>query len=262
MLNLRQLAKDRWLTQNDLCGILGVTQSKISVLMNHPERIRPEIIERLSAHFGADVVAQYMTSPIAPAVQSSEACRECDGGELIEVGGIPILSEEVATKPEQDIRKYIEECSSELEQVNPNELLKRADLAEKILHTSMLPTFQPEDIVFIRFIPSQMEIVDGNTYYIDSKKYPTLIRRIKVLNNGSLRLIAQNKQFADITIHRDDINNIGAIVGMLRMNFGNQYDEIEALRTQKDEALAHRDAQMDKIIENQSKLIDFITKTK
>ena len=146
--------------------------------------------------------------------------------------------------------------------MNPNELLKRADLAEKILHTSMLPTFQPEDIVFIRFIPSQMEIVDGNTYYIDSKKYPTLIRRIKVLGDGSLRLIAQNKQFADITIHRDDINNIGAIVGMLRMNFGNQYDEIEALRTQKDEALAHRDAQMDKIIENQSKLIDFITKTK
>ena len=83
-----------------------------------------------------------------------------------------------------------------------------------------------------------------------------------MLGDGDLRLIAQNKQFADITIHRDDINNIGAIVGMLRMNFGNQYDEIEALRTQKDEALAHRDAQMDKIIENQSKLIDFITKTK
>lgn len=262
MVNIKRLMRDNSITQRTMAEIMGCTQSEVSFFANGKRELGKKHIDALVSHFGETVINRYMALSITPIVQSSECCRECDGGELIEVDGIPILSEEVATQPEQDIRKYIEECSSELEQVNPNELLKRADLAEKILHTSMLPTFQPEDIVFIRFIPSQMEIVDGNTYYIDSKKYPTLIRRIKVLEEGNLRLTAQNKQFADIVIHRDDINNIGAIVGMLRMNFGNQYDEIEALRAQKDEALAHRDTQMDKIIENQSKLIDYITKTK
>ena len=46
------------------------------------------------------------------------------------------------------------------------------------------------------------------------------------------------------------------------MNFSDQYSELENLRRKTDEAMERRNDQMDKILEQQSKLIDFITKTK
>lgn len=270
MLNLKRLAKDRWLTQHDMAKILGVAQSKVSELMNRPERIKPDIIEQLNAHFGEDVVKAYMVDDEAFTAQTREATVTIiDPSTLAEIKkdireeeAIPMLPAEIAIEPEQNIREYISEMGSELEQINPSQLLNRAQVAERILHTSMFPTFQPEDIVFIRFIPHGMEIVDGNIYYIDSKNYPTLIRKIKIVDDKRLRLIAQNRQFADIIINRSDINNLGSIVGMLRMNFGNQYDELEEMRTRKDNHLERMMEMVERQNEQQGKLIDFITKNR
>lgn len=207
-------------------------------------KLKPRHILALQKHYGNDVVDKYAKY------------RGDIKAELIEA--IPILPSEIATEPEQDIRAYIESSGSELERVNPTQLLRHADVAEKILHTSMFPTFQPEDIVFVRFIPHAMQIVDGNTYYIDSKTYPTLIRRVKLEGDSHLRLIAQNKQFADILMPRSDINNLGSIVGLLRMNFGNQYDEMEELRHKKDSHLERMMEMLERSAEQQSKLIDHI----
>ena len=59
---------------------------------------------------------------------------------------------------------------------------------------------------------------------------------------------------------RGDILNIGTIVGLLRMNFGNQYDEIEAVRRKKDEHLERMMDMLERKEDQQSKLIDYITK--
>ena len=207
-------------------------------------KLKPRHIIALQKHYGVEVVDRYAKYKGGVKTEITEA--------------IPMLPSEIATEPEQDIRAYIESSGSELERVNPTQLLRHADVAEKILHTSMFPTFQPEDIVFVRFIPHAMQIVDGNTYYIDSKTYPTLIRRVKLEGDSHLRLIAQNKQFADILMPRADINNLGAIVGLLRMNFGNQYDEMEELRHKKDSHLERMMEMLERSAEQQSKLIDHI----
>lgn len=174
----------------------------------------------------------------------------------------PILPEDVAIKPNTDIREYINDNIGELEHINPSQMLSHADMAERILRTSMMPTFQPDDIVFVRFLQDKMKIVDGDIYYIDSKNRPTMIRQVKFTEEGKLRLIAQNPQYGDIIMCRDEINNIAIIVGLLRMNFSDQYSELENLRRKNDQAMERRNDQMDKILEQQSKLIDFITKTK
>jgi hypothetical protein len=44
------------------------------------------------------------------------------------------------------------------------------------------------------------------------------------------------------------------------MNFGNQYDEIEAVRRKKDEHLERMMDMLERKEDQQSKLIDFITK--
>ena len=266
MVDIKRLIFDRSLNQRTLAQILGCQQSEVSLFANRKRSMSETQVEALVAHFGKETIEAYTTpdAPIAPITQPATVTifdpttvaemKE----ELIEEEAIPMLPSEIATEPEQDIRAYIESSGSELERVNPTQLLRHADVAEKILHTSMFPTFQPEDIVFVRFIPHAMQIVDGNTYYIDSKTYPTLIRRIKLEGDSHLRLIAQNKQFADILMPRTDINNLGAIVGLLRMNFGNQYDEMEELRHKKDSHLERMMEMLERSAEQQSKLIDHI----
>lgn len=268
MINLKQLIFDKGLNQCDLANILGISQSLVSKIIRG-ERGMPEYyIERLTTHFGSDVLNKYNTpdAPFEPISQDAtvtiltpELINEVKA-ELSETESFPMLPEEVSIKPNTDIREYIAENSSELEHVNPSQMLSRADMAERILRTSMMPTFQPDDIVFVRFLQDKMKIVDGDIYYIDSKNRPTMIRQVKFTEEGKLRLIAQNPQYGDIIMCRDEINNIAIIVGLLRMNFSDQYSELENLRRKNDQAMERRNDQMDKILEQQSKLIDFITK--
>lgn len=274
MVNFKQLMFDKGLNQNDLAQIWGVSQSLVSKAIRGERGIPSYYIEKLIEHFGEDVINQY-TLPDKPfegisreatvtilSRETVEEVRKDIEEEIEEVESFPVLPEEVATKPGVDIREYIEESGSELERINPSRMLQHADMAERILRTSMLPTFQPDDIVFVRFLQDKMKIVDGDTYYIDSKNRPTMIRQIKFEENNKLRLIAKNEQYGDIVMDRGDINNVAIIVGLLRMNFSDQYTELEALRRK-------RDNQLDRVLEvveqqsvQQGKLIDFITQNK
>lgn len=174
------------------------------------------------------------------------------------IESFPMLPEEVAEEANTNIEEFIEENSSELERVNPSSKLSSANAAERILRTSMMPTFQPEDIVFVRFLPDRMKLCDGDIYYLNCKNRPTMIRRVKFEPDNRLRLIAQNPQYGDVVISREDIINVGTIVGMLRLTFGDQYSEIEAMRRQKDEQIENRSKQVDNILEMQRELISEI----
>lgn len=186
----------------------------------------------------------------------SKIGNDCEEAEVME--SFPILPEVVAESRDTNIEAYIEENSSELERVNPSSLLSASHAAERILRTSMLPTFQPEDIVFVRFLPDRMKLCDGDIYYLNCTNRPTMIRRIKFEPDNRLRLVAQNPQYGDVIISREDIINVGTIVGMLRLTFGDQYSEIEAIRRQKDEQIENRSKQVDNMLEMQRELISEI----
>lgn len=165
----------------------------------------------------------------------STSITPSEDADIIE--SFPMLPEEVAGEANTNIEEFIEENSFELERVNPSSKLSSANVAERILRTSMMPTFQPEDIVFVRFLTDRMKLCDGDIYYLNCKNRPTMIRRIKFEHDNRLRLIAQNPQYGDVIVLREDIINVGTIVGLLRMTFGDQYAEIEAVRRQKDEQI-------------------------
>jgi hypothetical protein len=238
----------------DIAQIIG---EDIEYLRRCNNKLFPRHIMRLQDRFGDALIDKY--AKFSNAIEA----------EIIE--SFPVLPEEVTTSPNTDILKYVEENGSELETINPSQLLNDAkvDVAERIKRTSMLPTFQPEDTVFIRFIKDKMKIVDGETYYLDCKNRPTMIRLVKFEPDGKLRLIAKNSQYGDIVIERTDIINIGVVVALFRMTFGDQYSELEALRREKEAERDRKDSQIDKMLEmmekrdeQQSKLIDFITKDK
>ena len=190
------------------------------------------------------------------AISKMETTTDCEEAEVME--SFPMLPEVVAESRDTNIEAYIEENSSELERVNPSSLLSASHAAERILRTSMLPTFQPEDIVFVRFLPDRMKLCDGDIYYLNCTNRPTMIRRIKFEPDNRLRLVAQNPQYGDVIISREDIINVGTIVGMLRLTFGDQYSEIEAIRRQKEEQIERRSEQIDNMLDMQRELISEI----
>jgi phage repressor protein C with HTH and peptisase S24 domain len=164
---------------------------------------------------------------------------------------IPIVPSEVSGEMGIDIRKYVEKNADELDSIDPTKLLKNPDIAEQVAGTSMLPTFAPGDVVFIKFLPDKAKIIDGKTYYFDLRTLPTMIRKVKFEQGDRLRLVAKNPAFADIIINRSDILNIGRVIGMFRQTFGDQYDEIEEVRRRKD-------GQIDKLIDQNAKALESI----
>lgn len=250
--DIEALMKEQGVT---IASLAATINESVDYIRSCGNKLYPHHILLLQGRFGDEVVDRY-----AKYSNVMEA-------EIIE--SFPVLPEEVTTSPNTDIVKYVEENGSELETINPNQLLNDAkvDVAERIKRTSMLPTFQPDDTVFIRFIKDKMKIVDGETYYLDCKNRPTMIRLVKFEPDGKLRLIAKNSQYGDILIERTDIINIGVVVALFRMTFGDQYSEIEAIRREKEAERAKKDSQIDKMLEmmqvqgeQQSKLIDYITK--
>lgn len=171
---------------------------------------------------------------------------------------IPIVPSEIADERGVDIREYVEHNADELEHIDPTKLLRNPDLAEQISGTSMLPTFAPNDVVFVKFLPDRAKIIDGKTYYFDLATLPTMIRKVKFEGCEKLRLIAKNPAFADIIINRSDVLNVGKVIGMFRQSFGDQYDEIEEVRRRKDEQINTMIKQSGELIEQNGQALKII----
>ncbi len=219
------------LTAPQIAAVIGESTDYIYKCNN---KLFPRHLMKLQDRFGDAVVDRH-----AKYVKTVEV-------EVVE--SFPVLPEAVAIKPNTDLKEYIEENSSELEQVNPGQLLRSADMAERILRNSMYPTFVPGDIVFVQFLDEESKMNDGEIYYIKSRTRTSMIRQVKFEEGGKIRLIAQNERYADVIMPRCDIINVGTVVGMLRLTFGDQYSEMENLRRTKEE-------QLNRFIDMQSEMV-------
>lgn len=279
ILNFKQFMFDKSLRQHDLAQILGESQSVISMFVNGKRIPMKRHLELLEKEFGADVIAQYMVDEeryhdiisrqVPATIVPAEVVEEIKE-EVAQAESVPILSEDLSTATDIDIRSYIDENGDELERINPSQLLQQADLAERVMRTSMLPTFAPGDIIFIRFMKDKTKLIDGETYYFDLKSLPTMIRKIKI-EGEKLRLIAQNPNFGDIITTRADIVSVAKIVGLLRMTFTDFYSDIDEARKQKEVQISNmiesHTTQVDSLIkeiskigERENRLIDILEK--
>lgn len=207
-------------TPENFANIIG---ENVDYVRSCNGKLLPRHIIKLQDHYGNAVVDRYTKYATTHEVEVVES--------------FPVLPEAVAIKPNTDLKEYIEENSSELEQVNPGQLLRSADMAERILRNSMYPTFVPGDIVFVQFLDEESKMNDGEIYYIKSRTRTSMIRQVKFEEGGKIRLIAQNERYADVIMPRCDIINVGTVVGMMRLTFGDHYSEMENLRRTKEEQL-------------------------
>lgn len=262
MFDLRKFAFDHKLQQAALVEVLGIAQSQVSNMMNGIRKVRLEHIAKLRAEYG-DIVDKYITSDdsltprtatMAPYPTPQEVMKTQNNvvtdaesvdlsvlpvevveelkAEVKSEEAVPIISPQVAACDNCDIGEYLEE-DNELDHFIPSNMTKDVDGAEIVRKTSMLPTFAPNDVVFIKLIKDKSRITDGGTYYFKLRKRATMIRQVKI-NGKELRLIAQNPQFGDVITSFDDVINVASIEGLYRKNIVTQYGDIEALRRKKD----------------------------
>ena len=281
--NFKQFMFDKSLVQNDLAQILGESQSVISLFVNGKRIPMKRHMDKLVEKFGAEVIEQYQIDieqyrdiigkPTAATIVPAEVVEEIKEevqAEIVAAESIPIIREDIALVSDINIKEYVEENGDELERINPSQMLQQADLAEKVMRTSMLPTFAPGDIVFIRFMKDKTKLVDGETYYFDLRSFPTMIRKVKI-EGDKLRLIAQNPNFGDIITTRADIVSVAKIVGLLRMTFTDFYSDIDEARKQKEVQISNmiesHTTQVDSLIkeiskigERENRLIDILEK--
>ena len=284
MANLKLFRKQNNLTQDELGEYLGIKKSFISRIENGFHKLPHEKLSKLLENNLGWNVSALLTSNESEEVYSTstgfesivpaevvEEIKEEVAQEVAQAESVPILSEDLTTATDINIRSYIEENGDELERINPSQMLQQADLAEKVMRASMLPTFAPGDIVFIRFMKDKAKLIDGDTYYFDLKSLPTMIRKVKFEDDNKLRLIAQNPAYADIVTDRANIVSVARIVGLLRLTFTDFYSDVEEARKRKDEQitdLIHTHAtQVDKFIDSiqearkcEQRLIDILEK--
>ena len=263
-MNVRQIREKLKITQATLADMCGVTSRTIQNWENG--QTIPESMLRLLEKISAEgETASCNSEPNAIPIYGVQA--NIDNGTLhphdpepipANAEIIPIVPSEVSGEMGIDIRKYVEKNADELDSIDPTKLLKNPDIAEQVAGTSMLPTFAPGDVVFVKFLPDKAKIIDGKTYYFDLKTMPTMVRKVKFEQGDRLRLVAKNPAFADIIINRCDILNIGRVIGMFRQTFGDQYDEIEEVRRRKDEQISTMIKQSGDLIEQNSQALKII----
>lgn len=268
MLNLRQLAKDRWLTQMDICEILGVTQSKVSILMNHPERIRPEIMEKLKAHFGEEVINSYMIpdkryegvqQSATVSILTPEAVEEIKQ-EVRDEAAIPMVSNAILSQRTIDVYKYIQVNGSELSSIDPRALVDGAEFAMEILKDSMVPDFAIGDIVFLQFLPETAKLHSGGVYFIDTPAYAGMIRDV-FIEGSKITLRPRNPKYSDIVFDAEvDTYRAANIIGFFRRNFNSSFSYLQRIYDQKDAQIHRMIEVVERQAEQQSKLIDLLTK--
>lgn len=227
-------------TPENFANIIG---EDIDFVRNCKGRLLSRHILKLQEFYGTEVVDRYAKYAKTVEVEVVEA--------------FPVVTEAVNADPNTSIEKVIEEDGAELEHINPNHLLRnlKVDAAELVKSTSMLPTYQPNDWVFVKLIKDKLKITDGNIYYINCRNRPTMIRLVKFEGADKLRLIAQNSRYGDIVINREDIIDIGTCEALFRMTFGDQYSELETLRRQKDMQIEERNTQINGFIDMQREMI-------
>lgn len=206
MLNIKKLAYDHDLDQISLAEIMECTQPTVSHYYNGKRDISRPHLKKLVAHFGEDVVAQYIVSEEEFFAQARYNIRTGNVGgnvvagnnnrvgcsdqkhedvETIEEDAI-VISEPVIVppaimqRPDTDAKKWVKsrEAQTNADRLQISSILKATDMVWRVEDEAMRPTLFMGEYVLIKEMDDHAQVVDGRVYAIDTKYHGNLIRRV------------------------------------------------------------------------------------
>lgn len=246
ILNYKELRRRLGISLTDLVSVLGVNQPTISALETGRKDTTQRHIDLLVAKYG-DIVLRYVYEG-----ESSSICPVCadriEDAEVIEE--IPYTPKDVVESREIDLQKAVEGRSERVEHKNLIDLLQPFDYIQPVISAAMAPFFKVGDLLFLRFLPKDAELIDGEVYSIDTMKYGCILQRVKLEGEGLYRLKATNTGFDDILIHSEEIRSVALVIHLLRTGFSPAYDLADTFNASAQN--------MNRILDAQDKLIEEI----
>lgn len=236
MLNIKKLAYDHDLDQISLAEIMECTQPTVSHYYNGKRDISRPHLKKLVAHFGEDVVAQYIVSEEEFFAQARYNIRTGNVGgnvvagnnnrvgvpepknedvEVIATIEVPYVSEDLAAKPNTDVRALVRD--HKVERVNVMELLGAFDFVQPVFRPAMSPLYNRGDLLFLRYLHlTNDDIIPDGEYLVDTKKYGSMLGHIHDEGDGSMTISYVNPLYSPLNIRKEDTASIAIVVNHLR----------------------------------------------
>jgi hypothetical protein len=240
-----------------MADILGITQSKVSDLMNRPERIRPEIIDKLVEHFGQEVIDAYTTpdKPIEGIAREStvsildpstveeirEEVKEEVMAEVIKT--TVVLPAEVIRDPDIDIKAELKAGNLQEYAKPTQDILPANHIKVYTYCDDMEPEIRAGEPVLVQLLPAGIPIVPGDMYFVDMPSGGK-IRYIEKEEDGKLYLKARNASYGDIVIERDKVQSLSTVMMILRTPRSMSMKEATA-----QELLINKDRHLDRLLD-------------
>lgn len=236
MLNVRELARDFNLRQEDLAQLLDCSQSVISTYYNAIRPVSRKHLQKLTEHFGEEVMKKYNITADAFFAQPRYVIRTGEVGgnvvagnnnrvgvpepksedvELIEAIEVPYVSEDLAAKPNTDVRALVRD--HKVERVNVMELLGAFDFVQPVFRPAMSPLYNRGDLLFLRYLHlTNDDIIPDGEYLVDTKKYGSMLGHIHDEGDGSMTISYVNPLYSPLNILKEDAASIAIVVNHLR----------------------------------------------
>ena len=267
-MDLKKLLFDFSLTQKDFAAIIGANQSEVSLFVSGKRKLGLRHLIALEERFGKETINSYAlpvdfvrphTQTTTVSILTPEAVEEIRQ-EVREEATIPMVSNAILSQRTIDVYHYIQTNGSELSSIDPRALVDGAEFAMEILKDSMIPDFAIGDIVFLQFLPETAKLHSGGVYFIDTPAYAGMIRDV-FIEGSRMILKARNPKYSDIVLDTEvDTYRAANIIGFFRKNFNSSFSYLQRIYDKKD-AQVHRMIEVvERQAEQQSKLIDLLTK--
>lgn len=256
--------------QRTLAKKMGITESYLSQVINQKTPITNDFISALcllensldkdwiltgkGSMLNTDTIVncvndnentEYYQDVVDATEEDLENCNNCQYR-------IPFIPDSYVRSPAVNIKDLIKTKSSELRHSSLRDIIgDDINYYQRVTTNAMAPDFMPGDILLIKFIP-RSNVISGGVYILDSTVKGCMVRQID-FDESTYTLHASNPDYRDLTLNKSDIMSFGRVVCLLRTNFNLSPANISNQSIIKDKT-----DQIDKLIDEQSKLIDEI----
>ena len=137
--------------------------------------------------------------------------------DVMEVEEVPVISQELARATNTDIVEYINENKDQVQFASLAKEFPDHDALFQVLTNSMDPYISKGDWLALKKIPSDVDIIEGEFYFIDANQ-GCLVRRLYKKEEGVYIAEASHPSYPPVILRRDEINNICFIAAVVKFS--------------------------------------------
>ena len=207
-LNIKELRKDRKLTQLEFSTQIGIDNSQLSKI--EQGKLMPTLNQLMEISSIFDISLDWLTGkgpmlkednnlPMASKSANSE------GIPLIPLDAMAGISSGEVSVLELDCERYV------------IPMFKGADFLIPVKGSSMIPKYNSGDIVACKKVPMQDIFFQWNKVYVLDTNQGAIIKRVaKSEEKDCIKIVSENPNYEPFDLHLSQIYSIAIVIGVVR----------------------------------------------